>query len=80
MASPGWLEKFLKRNGFSLQATTTTCQKPPVNSVTKIVEVILYVRKLRQEHNYDLSIIFACDETSDLLNPVRKECVERLET
>ena len=77
VASLGWLEKFLKRNGFSLRATTTTCQKLPVDSVTKIVEFILYVRKLRQEQNYDFSNIFACDETSVLLDPVGKKCVEK---
>ena len=79
VASLGWLEKFLKRNRFFLRATTTTCQKPPVDSVTKIVEFILYVRKLRQEQNYDFSNIFACDETSVLLDPVGKNVLKKLE-
>lgn len=75
-ASLGWLEKFLRRNNFSLRATTTTCQRPPVDSVDKIVNFVLYVRKERQQHNYQLSNIFACDETAVWLDPVGKRCIE----
>ena len=33
LSSLGWLDKFLKRNRLNLRSTTTTCQRPPVDSI-----------------------------------------------
>ena len=77
LASLGWLDKFLKRNGLTLRATTTTCRRPPVDSIEKIVKFILFIRKQFQEHNYSASNMFACDEMAAWLDPVGKRCIER---
>ena len=75
-ASLGWLQKFLRRNIFTLRATTTTCQRPPVDSVDKIVNFVMFVRKQRMQHSYQLSNIYACDETAVWIDPVGRRCIE----
>lgn len=72
--SLGWLEMFLKRNNFSLHATTTSCQKPPADHIPKIVDFILFLRQLRIAHKYTEGKIFACDETAVWLDTVGKRC------
>ena len=37
----------------TLRATATTCQRPPSNSIEKIVSFIMFVRKLREEMKYE---------------------------
>lgn len=63
-ASLGWLEKFLKRNNFSFRATTTICQCPLMDSVEKLVNFMLFVRRLCDQNRYQEGNIFACDETA----------------
>ena len=74
-ASLGWLEKFLRRNNFSLRATTTTCQKPPADYVPKIIDFVLFLRTQRQQHKYTDANILACDETAVWLDPIGKNCI-----
>ena len=37
----------------TLRATATTCQRPPSDSIEKIVSFIMFVRKLREEMKYE---------------------------
>lgn len=73
--SLGWLEKFLRRNQFSLRVPTTTCQRPPVDSAPKLVDFVLFIRSQREQHQYAQSNIFACDETAVWLDPTGRRCV-----
>ena len=74
-ASLGWLDKFMKRNKFSLRAPTTSCQKPPADYIPKTIDFILFIRKLRKDQAYPIEHIFACDETAVWLDPIGKRCV-----
>eukprot|EP00117_Sycon_ciliatum_P027618 scpid68464/ scgid22398/ Pogo transposable element with KRAB domain len=74
-ANLGWLEKLLRRNNFSLRATTTTCQKPPADYVPKIIDFVLFLRTQRQQHKYTDANILACDETAVWLDPIGKNCI-----
>ena len=40
--SPGWLEKFMKRNAISLGRRTTVAQKDPSLMIEKLVAYILH--------------------------------------
>ena len=62
-ASRGWLENFLRRNGFSLRRRTTVSQRLPQDFIPKVSSFILHVRKLRLVKNYQLSSIGNMDET-----------------
>ena len=62
-ASRGWIEKFLKRNGFSLRRRTTVSQRLPQDLIPKVSSFVLRVRKLRLQHQYALSAIGNMDET-----------------
>jgi hypothetical protein len=73
--SLGWLDKFLRRNKFSLRVPTTACQKPPADYIPKIVDFTLFIRKQRKENVYPEGHIFTCDETAVWLNPLGKHCV-----
>ena len=53
VASPGWLEKFMKRNGLSLRRKTTVAQKDPSQMVYKIISYILRIRRLTRQFSYD---------------------------
>ena len=63
-ASRGWLERFMKRTGLSLQRKTTVCQSTPTDSIPKLVSFIIHVRTLQVRHNYRHDCIFAMDETA----------------
>jgi len=58
-----WIDRFLERHLFSLRRKTTACQKDPQDLIPKIVDFVLYVRKIRKDNEYLLSDIVACDET-----------------
>lgn len=75
-ASLGWLEKLLRRNRFTLRATTTTCQRPPADSIDKIVKFVLFIRSQFKKYKYSASNVFACDETAVWLDPIGKKCIE----
>ena len=49
VASRGWLEKFMKRNGLSLRRRTTTAQKNPSSMVDKLVMYVLQCRRLQKK-------------------------------
>ena len=62
-ASRGWLEKFLKRKGFSLRRRTTVSQRLPEDSLSKVSLFILRIRKLKIDNQYPLSMIGNMDES-----------------
>lgn len=62
-ASRGWVERFMKRAGFSLRRRTSVCQRLPADFEEKLVSFQRYVLKLRQEHGYMLSQIGNADQT-----------------
>ena len=71
VASRGWLEKFMKRNGLSLRRRTTTAQKNPSAMVDKLVMYIVQNRRLQRKFKYTANSIIAMDETaiwSDMLS------------
>ena len=45
-ASPGWLDRFMARNGLSMRRATTACQKPPMELMTKLVDYFIFVKKV----------------------------------
>ena len=61
-ASHGWLEKFLRRNGFSLRRKTTEGQKDPEQLVEKLVSFVLHVSRMRTTYNVNPENIFLMDE------------------
>lgn len=50
-ASRGWLERFLKRNHFSLRKRTTLAQSDARHSISKIVDFITYANHKIAEKN-----------------------------
>lgn len=62
-ASRGWVERMMKRNGFSLRRRTTICQKLPLDYEDKLVKFQQYVMELRRKSRYALGQIGNADET-----------------
>ncbi|KAM7308949.1 uncharacterized protein ISCGN_012580 [Ixodes scapularis] len=62
-ASRGWVERMMKRSGFSLRRRTTICQKLPVDFEDKLVNFQRYVMKLLRKSRYGLGQICSADET-----------------
>ena len=62
-ASRGWLEKFMKRNCFSLRRQTTVSQRLPKDFVPKVTMFVMPIRRLRHTNNYPLGSIVNMDET-----------------
>ena len=63
-ASNGWLQRFMMRNGLSLRRKTTVCQRPPADSIPKLVSFITHLRQLQKKHKYQPADTFAMDETA----------------
>lgn len=62
-ASRGWLQRFMKRNQFSIRRRTTLCQKLPAEYEDQVVKFHRFVNALRRDHVYDLSQIGNADQT-----------------
>ena len=63
LASAGWCDRCIRRNGVFLRRNTSVCQKDPDMVIAKLVANILRIRRLRLEHNYAMNNIYAMDET-----------------
>ena len=61
-ASNHWCQRFMKRNGLSLQQKTTLAQRLPPDYEEKIVQFCKYVIRQRQAHNYPLHLVGNMDE------------------
>ncbi|KAM7298529.1 pogo transposable element with KRAB domain [Ixodes scapularis] len=62
-ASRGWLQRFMKRFGFSLRRQTSVCQKLPSDFEQKLIEFQRYVIAKRKEKGYLLGQIGNADQT-----------------
>lgn len=62
-ASRGWIQRFMRRQNFSLRRRTTIAQRLPADYEDKLVKFQQHVIKLRQEKNYMFGQIGNADET-----------------
>jgi len=63
VASTGWLQKFMHRNGLSLRRKTSVAQKDPSKLIDKLVSYILQTRRYFSKYDYSPSNIVAMDKT-----------------
>ena len=75
VASVGWLEKFLRRNGFSLRARTTISSKTPSDCTERVVNFIVYLRKVILQRKFSHDSIYVMVETPVWLEPVGKTTI-----
>ena len=80
VASRGWLEKFMRRNGLSLRRTTTVPQHDPARVIDKLISYVLHVRRLTSKHKYLASNIIAMDETAVWADMVANTTVDDIGT
>ena len=64
VASNGWINNFMRRNGFSLLRKTTAVQQAPERLIDKLILYNLHARRLSIKYKYTPSSIIAMDETS----------------
>ena len=72
VASKGWLERFLHRNGLSLRRRTTMAQKDPDKLTEKLVSFVDYIGKAVSSKGILEKDIIAMDETAvwfDMVSP-----------
>ena len=62
-ASRGWVDKFMRRQGFSLRRRTSIAQKMPADYEDKLVNFQRFVIRLRRANNYLLGQIGNADQT-----------------
>ena len=70
VASEGWLQKFMTRNGLSLRRVTSQCQKPPAIVAPALVKFVMFIRSSKRlERKYPYGHVFAADETAVWIDP-----------
>lgn len=67
-ASRSWVQKFMRRAGFSLRRRTSICQKLPAEYEEKLLQFQRYVLKMRRDRNYPIGQIGNADETPIFLD------------
>ena len=77
VASRGWFDKFMKRNGLSLRRGTTVAQKNPSLLIDKLVMYAVQIRRLQQKFNYSPGSIIAMDETAVWSDMVGETTVDK---
>ena len=80
VASRGWLEKFMRRNGLSLRRRTTVAQHDPARVIDKLISYVLHARRLTSKHKYLASNIIAMDETAVWADMVANTTVDDIGT
>ena len=80
VASHGWLEKFMRRNGLSLRRRTTVAQHDPDRVIDKLISYVLHVRCPTRKHKYLASNIIAMDETAVWAHMVANTTVDDIGT
>ena len=76
-ASRGWVDRFMRRDGLSLQHRIAICQKLPTNFEEKLVNFEQHVIMLRKRGNFLMGQIGSADETPILLDMPRNYTVEQ---
>ena len=74
-ASNGWLDKFLKRNGFSLRKRTTVCQRTPDEYIPKLVSFVYHLGEVRKNGKYPDKNVYVMDELSLWLEPLSETTI-----
>ena len=64
IASNGWVNEFMARNGLFMRCRITESQKEPDGLIDKLIADILQLRRQRNRHSYSHSDITAMDETA----------------
>lgn len=64
IASNGWVQKFMARNGLSVRHRSTESQKDLDRLIDKLIAYILEIRQQRNRSSYSHSDISAMDETA----------------
>ena len=64
VASNGWVNNFMRHNGFLLCCKTTTAQQDPEWLIDKFILYILHARRVSVKYTQSPSGIIAMDETS----------------
>lgn len=64
IASDGWVQKFMARNGLSVRHRSTELQKDLDRLIDKLIAYILEIRQQRNRSSYSHSDISAMDETA----------------
>lgn len=77
-ASRSWIDKFMRRKGFSLRRRTTICQKLPPDFEQKLVSYQGYLLFLRKKYQFLLSQIGNADETPIWLDMPRNYTVNEI--
>lgn len=75
-ASRGWVDRMMRRNGFSLRRRTTMCQKLPTDFEEKLTKFQRYVLDLRRKTDYALGQIGNADETPVYIDMPRATTVD----
>lgn len=76
-ASVGWLNRFLKRNEFSVRRRTTLSQKQPGQVTEKLVNFVTYVTRQTVEKKIQDRDVIAMDETAVFFDMVGSSTVEQ---
>ena len=74
-ASNGWLDKFLKRNGFSLRKRTTVCQRTPDEYIPKLVSFVYHLGEVRNNGKFPDEYVYVMDELSLWLEPLSETTI-----
>lgn len=77
-ASNGWLQKFLRRNRFSLRRSTTVGQKQPEDCAAKVVNFLRYTWRKINRSKLPHSAIYAMDETPLWIEPCQGRTIDRI--
>ena len=59
-----WIQKFMRRHGFSLKRRTTVVQKDPEQLIDRLVAYVLQAKRLSRLQGYQPCNIIAMDETA----------------
>ncbi|KAH7706779.1 pogo transposable element with KRAB domain-like protein [Aphelenchoides avenae] len=76
--SHGWLEKFMKRNKWTLRAPTSVAQKPPADYQDRVVKFVIAVEAMRKQNKFQSKHVYGADETGVWINPTGGLCVEQI--
>ena len=77
-ASSGWLQKFLRRNRFSLRRSTTVGQKQPDDCAAKVVNFLRHTWRQIENLQLPSSALYAMDETPLWIEPCRGQTIDQI--